>query len=352
MFRITSLLALLSLGIRCFAQSTYDAGPSKDPRAVFAAIAPYYDFMDANLKPWHLKVNYQLKDENGNPSGKGVFEYWWASQKVFRSTWTRGNATHSEWHTADGKTFTQAKGEPLSVYEYWLRSAFVSPLPTAADLDPANSILVDHSVASSNAHARCLMVVPSEIKEHDARALPFGTYPEYCVNKARPILLGYYFFGSFLIKCVEFTEMQGKSMPRQVFMIEHGHGILEATIEPVEMINPTDPALATPSDATAINADKTQISRDAGSALVVKRVAPTFAADSAKIAHDQGKVVLRATIGTDGGVQDVRLVSAQAPSLALPAFLSVSNWKFKPYRVDGLPITAETTVEVDFPGKE
>src|SRR5271165_3111038 len=131
MRRLISLLAFLPLGLGSFRQSFYDAGPSRDPRAVFAAIAPYYDFMDATLKPWHLRVNYQLDDEKRNPSEQGVFEYWWVSPKVYRSTWTRGGAAHSEWHTADGRVFTQTKGEPLSVYEYWLRSALVSPLPTA-----------------------------------------------------------------------------------------------------------------------------------------------------------------------------------------------------------------------------
>jgi hypothetical protein len=345
-----SLLAFFPLGLASFSQSSYDVGSTREPRAVFAAIAPYYDFMDANLKPWHLRVNYQLDDDQGNPSGEGTFEYWWMSPKVYRSKWTRGSVVHSEWHTLDGKIFTQATGEPLSVYEYWLQSALLSPIPAAADLDSTESILVDHSIASPNAHSRCVMVVPSEIKEHDARTLPFGTYPEYCVNKAKPILLGYYFFGSLLIKSVNVVEMQGKSMPREIYIIAGSKEVLSAKIEPVQMIDPTNPALTPPPDAVAVNPDKVQLSPEAGSALIVKKVAPTYT-DVAKIAPDQTKVILRTTIGTDGGVRDVRLVSALALPLALPAFQSVSQWKFKPYRIDGEPVVAETTVEVDFSPK-
>ena len=351
MRQLFSLLAFLPLGLGCFGQSSYyDVGPSKGPRAVFAAIAPYYDFMDANLKPWHLKVNYQFEDEKGNPTGQGVFEYWWASPNVYRSKWTRGDAVHSEWHAADGRTFTQTKGEPLSVYEYWLRTALLSPLPTAADLDSSTSILVDPNPSSPGAHTRCIMIVPAEIKEHDARTLPFGTYPDYCVNKVKPLLLGYYFFESLLIKYSNFADFQGKSMAHGVYFVAGTHEILSAKAEPVESINSTDSALTPPPDAAMLNLDKAQISTEAGSALVVKRTAPTLT-DSAKIAPGQGKVVLRTTIGTDGGVQDVRLVSAQTPSLALPAFLSVSQWKFKPHRINGEPVIAETTVEVDFTSK-
>lgn len=351
MRRLMSLLICLPLGLGGIAQSSYDVGPSREPRAVIAAIAPYYDFMDADLKPWHLKVNYRLGDEQGNPAGEGTFEYWWVSPRVYRSKWTRGNAVHSEWHTLDDKILTQATGEPLSVYEHWLRSTLLSPLPASSDLDSGKSILVDHSVASPNAHTRCIMVVPSEIKEHDARTLPFGTYPEYCVNRAKPILLGYYFFGSLLIKSVNFIQMQGKSMPREIYMIAGSREVLTAKVEPVETIDLADPALTPALGATAVDLTKVQINPEAGSALVVKKVAPTNT-ENTKIAHDQGKVVLLTTIGTDGGVRDVRLVSAQTLSLALPAFESVSQWKFKPYRIKGEPVTAETTVEVDFPAKD
>ena len=354
MRRLISLLAFLPLGLASFAQpSYYDVGPSKDPRAVFAAIAPYYDFTDANLKPWHLKVNYQLEDEKRNPTKQGIFEYWWMSPNVYLSKWTRGDAVHSEWHTADGRTLIQSTGEPLSVFEYWLRSAFVSPLPSAVDLDPAKSVLVDHSLADSGAHTRCIMVVPSEVKEHDARALPFGIYPEYCVNNKVPLLLGYYSFGTLLTKFVNFTQIHGRSMPREIYIIAETREILSAKVERVETITPADPALTPPPDAIAVNPDKAQISPEDGSALVVKKVAPVAPADtdSARIAHDQSKIILQVTIGTDGGIQDVRLVSAPTPSLALPAFLAVSQWKFKPSQINGEPVTAETTVEVDFPAK-
>jgi hypothetical protein len=103
-----------------------------------------------------------------------------------------------------------------------------------------------------------------------------------------------------------------------------------------------------PADAIRVNPDKAQIGPEAAGALVVKKVAPT-APDDAKIGADQRKVFLQVTIGIDGAIEDVRLVSAQTPSLALPAFLSVSHWKFKPYRIHGEPVVAEANVAVEFP---
>ena len=345
MQRNIALVLFFVAGLFSFGQSSYDAGPTKDPRAVFEAIAPYYDYMDANLKPWHMKVDYQLDDEKGSPADSGVFEYWWVSPKVYRSTWTRGQSTYSDWHSADGRHYTQTTGDSLGIYEYWLRTALLSPLPSADDLDPGKVILVDHSIASANSHSRCFMVVPSEVTEPAAKTLPFGIYPEYCVNKVRPLLLGFYRFGSLMVRCTNFIQMQGKSMPREVLIIEGSQKILSAKAEPVDPLDPTDPALLPPAGATLVKVEK--ISAEAESKLLVKKVAPAYPED-AKSARIHGKVVLQTTIGPDGGIEDVRLVSAPSPSLALSAFHAVSQWEYKPYRVDGEAVTVESTVEVEF----
>ncbi len=347
MRRLYALVCLLSWGVLAFGLSPYDAGSSQDARAVFASIAPYYDYMDPNLKPWHLKVDYQLHDESGSAAGQGVFEYWWVSPRVYRTTWTRGQSTRSDWYTADGRHLTKNAGPPLSLYDYWLQSALLSPLPTAAELDPAKSILVDHGLALVNSHSRCMMVVPSQVTESVARTLPFGTYPEYCVNKALPLLLGYSVFGGLQVRCVTFTKMQGKSMPRQIYIINGSQQILSARAEPVTPLDATDPALTPPDDATPVTLEKRQISPDKESRLLEKKVAPIYPAD-AKSEHIEGKVVLETTVGPDGGVEDVRLVSAPSTSLALAAFESVSQWEYKPYRVNGKAVTVKSKVEVDF----
>jgi TonB family protein len=347
MRRLCSLVFLLSWGVLSFGLSPYDAGATRDARAVLASIAPYYDYMDPGLKPWHVKVDYQLYGEKGIVSEQAVFEYWWVSPQVYRSTWTRGQTTLSDWHTADGRHLTEASGGPLGLYDYWLQRALLSPLPAAADLDPAKSILVDHNDSSANSHVRCVMVVPSEVTEPVAKTLQFGTYPEYCVNKAVPFLLGYSEFGSLQIRCVGFSRMQEKSMPREVYISDGPRQVLDAKAEPVTPLSATDPALIPPSDARPVPLEAMRLSPDEGSKLLVKRVAPVYPAD-AKSAHIQGKVVLDTTVGPDGAVEDVRLVSAPSTSLAQAAFQSVSQWEYKPYRVNGQAVTVESEVEVDF----
>ena len=121
----------------CQTAASAAPGLPKDPREILTMAAPYYDFADPALKPFHIKATYQLYDEHGKPSEQGTYEYWWASPTVNRSTWTRPGVSHTVWHTADGKQAVQAIGEPLKFFEYKLQAALLSPLPDLGDLDPA-----------------------------------------------------------------------------------------------------------------------------------------------------------------------------------------------------------------------
>jgi protein TonB len=79
--------------------------------------------------------------------------------------------------------------------------------------------------------------------------------------------------------------------------------------------------------------------------LLVKKEAPVYPQD-AKDAHISGTVVLQATIGLDGGIHDLHVVSTPWPSLAASALWSVSHWEYRPYLLDGEPVEVETTINV------
>jgi TonB family protein len=74
---------------------------------------------------------------------------------------------------------------------------------------------------------------------------------------------------------------------------------------------------------------------------------PTVYPPLAKAAHVQGTVVFTATIGKDGTVQNLQLVSG--PSLLVQAAQqSVSQWVYRPTIVNGNPVAVITTIEVNF----
>jgi TonB family protein len=80
--------------------------------------------------------------------------------------------------------------------------------------------------------------------------------------------------------------------------------------------------------------------------LVRHRVDPDYPA-AARPQKLQGVIVLDVVVDSDGSVAGVRALGGP-PVLAQAAVDALRWWRFEPYRVDGKPVVAETTVAVEF----
>jgi len=78
----------------------------------------------------------------------------------------------------------------------------------------------------------------------------------------------------------------------------------------------------------------------------IKQVPPVYP-EQAKNAGVQGSVSLHVTIGIDGAVKKLTVVSGP-PSLTQAAMDAVGQWRYKPYLFEGKPVEVETTVVVNF----
>ncbi len=76
------------------------------------------------------------------------------------------------------------------------------------------------------------------------------------------------------------------------------------------------------------------------------KVPPVYPAE-ARQQRLQGAVVLAATIGTDGKVQDLQVISGNA-TLAASASDAVRQWTYRPYLLNGNPVQVKTTVTVNY----
>ncbi|HYB60742.1 MAG TPA: energy transducer TonB [Methylomirabilota bacterium] len=80
--------------------------------------------------------------------------------------------------------------------------------------------------------------------------------------------------------------------------------------------------------------------------IIARTVPPKYPA-LARQAHVQGTVVLHGTIGKDGKVKNLTVVSGD-PLLSKAAMDAVRQWQYQPTLLDGRPIEVETTVSVTF----
>jgi TonB family protein len=98
----------------------------------------------------------------------------------------------------------------------------------------------------------------------------------------------------------------------------------------------------------AISADKAkvQVPTEVMQRLLVHRVDPVYPVEARK-ENLQGIIALDIVVSTDGSVVSMRALNGP-DVLAKAAMDSLRWWKFEPYRVNGEPVTAETTVAVEF----
>jgi protein TonB len=154
------------------------------------------------------------------------------------------------------------------------------------------------------------------------------------------------------------AKVQGRYLPQKINFFEGPRKILTATVDNVNGIAVDDPAFEPPSEATVRaprppsevlvqDIKKVAISGAVAQGFLLKKEVPVYPQD-AKDARVQGTVVLQATIGTDGGIHDLKVISGPWPSLIASSLWSVSHWEYRPYLLNGEPVEVETTINVVF----
>ncbi len=103
---------------------------------------------------------------------------------------------------------------------------------------------------------------------------------------------------------------------------------------------------STPTMAPRIEVQKVRVSSGVAQGLLIRQVKPQYPT-LARQARIQGTVVLRAVIGKDGTVQDLRVVSGH-PLLTKAAIDAVKQWLYRPYYLNDEPMAVDTQINVNF----
>jgi protein TonB len=90
----------------------------------------------------------------------------------------------------------------------------------------------------------------------------------------------------------------------------------------------------------------TRIPSNLAAGLLIYKPLPPYPA-IARATHQEGTVVLAATISKDGTIANLRVVSGPA-MLQGAAVDAVRNWRYRPYMLNGEPVEVETTINVNF----
>lgn len=103
---------------------------------------------------------------------------------------------------------------------------------------------------------------------------------------------------------------------------------------------------APPADAPA-PLDAQRVGANVQAANLISAEKPVYP-PLAKMARQQGTVSLETTIGTNGTVEDMKVLPGAPPLLVQAAMNAVRNWVYKPTLLNGVPTRVVTTVSVNF----
>ena len=332
------IVFLLGIALQGFGQTPAPAAQElpRDPKAILAAAAPFYDFSDPTLKPWHLKAAYQLYDELGKPTEQGTYEYWWASPKVHRSTWTRSKAMYTEWSLADGSLRLKETGDPLRYFERNLRSLLLSPLSSRGTLESGKSKLGLRTVSIGQAQLNC---VTTELEE------------SYCFEPISA-MIRLTLINLITAEYDHIVKTQNHYLAKQVTASVGQQTVFSVSIQTIDGIAFSDTALVPADDAVITDAadgptDENQEGNKITMGTLTRKTEPIYP-PVAKVAGAQGVVILGAIIGTDGKIRNLEALASPSRLLTGSALDCVKQWEYKPFMLNGVPVEVETTINVKY----
>lgn len=315
----------------------------KDPEAILSAAAPFYNFDDPTLKPWHLEASYQLYDASGKPGETGTFEYWWVSPTVYRSSWTRLSATRRDWHTADGKHLYAATGEDLTYFELKLQQVLVDPLGGLENYHSARFRTVIKSVHVGRSSYPCIAISPIK---NPSFLEPFSGAVTYCFDPDMPPVLRITDTDGTIADLNDIVRLQKKFLVREIEFGVNRQKLLTAKVVAVTDVSWSDPAMSPPQSAHLVQTETVLIPKMQGeSAHKTPQVNfPEAALDERK----PGEAVVQITIGTDGRVRNAQLVWSSSPEFSKTAIEAASGMRFKPPLMNGEPVQEMRLITVLF----
>jgi TonB family protein len=129
--------------------------------------------------------------------------------------------------------------------------------------------------------------------------------------------------------------------------VTHAKGSDNAKVELPQLLAPLVVApAAMPSLTTQVRKTLAVLAENVTSGFLLSKVQPSYP-PLAKQARISGAVVLKAVIGKDGSITDLRALSGH-PMLIQAATDAVRQWRYKPYVLEGEPVEVDTQITVNF----
>lgn len=293
-----------------------------------------------DVKPWHLKMTVQLFDTKGKATDQGTVEEWWSGIDTDRREF-RTRAYAASEITSNGKRYrSKGAGSPPFYLDLLLRQV-VHPLPRANEGAASTPTLKKQMVGK--VALDCIVLVQPV---RQPAAPPLGFFPTYCLDEGKTRLRMSVEYGDQVIARNAIGQFEGKSVPIDIVISANNATAATAHIDALTAGVIPESEFTLSGDFAQARTRRVQVD-SVVLGTPTNTVPPRYPA-GAKTRKVTGVVLMGVTIGTDGHVLDVKLISSADSELADAAMAAVHQWTYKPYIVHAEPVEVETTVTVEF----
>ncbi|MGB7191447.1 MAG: energy transducer TonB [Acidobacteriaceae bacterium] len=292
--------------------------------------------------PWHVKADFQTFNPDGKPKENGTFEEWWAGTDMYKISYTGKSFNHVKYRNGDKVAVTGDLGGP-SFQESMAEPYLMHPLPGEKAIEDSYYAQVKQKMGPVT--LECIRPTAKSIPGNPANQ-PGGLYqlpvPTTCFAPGTPIIR-LEISGHLLTIFNDVAQAGGHYFARDISVENVNQPIVNIKITELEFPPKIEDAeVLAPASAVASPVSRVKASVMAGNRIGGKDPTYPWIAKSQRV---EGMVMLAAVITKAGDIGNLQLISGPK-ALRQSALDAVKTWKYKPYTLNGQPVTVETTINV------
>jgi len=341
--RILSILLYVISPLAVRSQSTPTVDLPADPVA-FMSLAQERNGLDsADVKPWHIRGAYTFFDKDGKPEDEGTYEEWWVSSNKYKRSFSSAKVKQIEYATGAG-LFREGTQDWLSGNEMLLRSNLIEPLP---DTEFLKEFKPERDTQSIGKGTFDCVTLRYSLRMNPT--VPKNFFPTFCFESSLPLLRLNSPGSGIRTSYSQIVSFQGHYLAREMHTYLLGKPKIDLTLDVIEGMKES-PASVVALSPSALPVDSSRVplgTDEVGYWPIMMKWDSSRLPQVSKDYRIHGTVVMRFTIGKDGHVANVKVISGP-PALQQFAVDAAEQRVYRPVRIMGEPTTVEMETKAIF----
>ncbi|MGI4758981.1 MAG: energy transducer TonB [Janthinobacterium lividum] len=342
---IAPLLALALLAFNCPVPRAQLLKPTpQQMRDNLAQVSAIAGIETEGAAPFRLSATFATYDYLGKPAGEGTLEEVWLQPGVARRAITfRGH--RSEQTVRNGSVRGKDEGFTSSFMQRRIVAALLDAVPEGRSL-PEASRLTYHGYKVNGGMLDCIVVKAAEPVK--SSATEDGPATAYCSDPVTHTLRVRQERYDFAVVYNNLARLRDHTIAQKIQITQAGK--LRATLQVTSFAaasNLSEADFVLPPNTSDLSRAEVELPEEVIAGRVLKKKAPTYP-ETAKRNHISGTVFLSATIGKEGTIKELDVISSPSPDLTETAMDAVRQWKYTPYLVGGVAQEVNTTIRVNY----